>query len=83
MVEKHLIFWLIQALILLFGIAVGHSFLLLRIRREENKKRELEMALLEKRSDILKKGKRIAKDLEDALYKAKIQQEIDDIIRKD
>ncbi|MFP4013920.1 MAG: hypothetical protein ACLFVQ_07555 [Chitinispirillaceae bacterium] len=83
MVEKHLVFWLIQAFILLFGIAVGHSYLLLRIRREENKKRELEMALLEKRSDILKQGKKIAQDLEDALYKAKIQQEIDDIIRKD
>lgn len=83
MVEKHLVFWLIQAFILLFGIAVGHSYLLLRLRKEENKKRELEMALLEKRSDILKQGKKIAQDLEDALYKAKIQQEIDDIIRKD
>ncbi len=83
MIEKHLIFWLIQALILLFGIAVGHSYLLLRLRKEENRKRELELALLEKRSDILKQGKKIAQDLEDALYKAKIQQEIDDIIRKD
>ncbi|MDG5814599.1 hypothetical protein QA601_05900 [Chitinispirillales bacterium ANBcel5] len=83
MIENNLIFWIVQAFILLLGIAVGHSFILLKIRKEENKKRELELALLKKRAEILKQGKKVADDLEEVLYKAKIQQEIDDIIRKD
>jgi uncharacterized membrane-anchored protein YhcB (DUF1043 family) len=83
MAEKYIVFWMVQALILLFGIAIGHSFLLLRLRREENRRRELELMLLEKRTEILKQGRKVAQDLEDALYKAKVQQEIDDIIRKD
>lgn len=82
MMEGMLLFWLIQIFILLLGISIGHSILLLKIRHEENRKRELEIALLEKRSEILQQGKRIAHDLEEVLYKAKVQQEIDDIIRK-
>ncbi len=80
MIENNMIFWLIQAFILLLGIAVGHSFLLLRMRKEENRKRELELSLLEKRASILKDRKKIAHDLEEVLYKAKVQQEIDDMI---
>lgn len=83
MFEKYFIFWIIQAFILLFGVAVGHSFILLRLRREENRRRELELTLLERRTDVLRQGRRVAQDLEDALYKAKVQQEIDDIIRKE
>ncbi|KMQ52575.1 hypothetical protein CHISP_0344 [Chitinispirillum alkaliphilum] len=83
MIEQNLIFWLVQAFILLLAIAVGHSIVLLRIRKEENRKRELELDLLEKRANILKHSKKIAHDLEEALYKAKIQQEIDDMISKD
>ncbi|MDR2578431.1 MAG: hypothetical protein LBC70_06445 [Chitinispirillales bacterium] len=83
MVEKYFIFWIVQAFILLLGVAVGHSFILFRLRREENRKRELELTLLERRTDVLRQGRRVAQDLEDALYRAKVQQEIDDIIRKD
>lgn len=82
MSEGFLFFYLIQVFILLLGISVGHSVLLLKIRHEENRKKELELALLEKRADILQQGKKIAHDLEEVLYKAKVQQEIDDIIRK-
>lgn len=82
MVENFVFFWIIQAFILVLGVAVGHSAILLKLRHEENKKRELELALLEKRSDILQQGKKIAHDLEEVLYKAKVQQEIDDIIKK-
>lgn len=82
MSEGLLFFYLIQVFILLLGISVGHSVLLLKIRHEENRKKELELALLEKRADILQQGKKIAHDLEEVLYKAKVQQEIDDIIRK-
>jgi hypothetical protein len=78
-----IIYWLIQIFILLLGISIGHSILQLKIRKEENRKRELELSLLEKRTEILQQGKKIAHDLEEVLYKAKVQQEIDDIIRKD
>jgi len=83
MAEKYILFWSIQAFIVLLGIAVGHSFILLRLRREENRRRELELALLEKRTDVLRQGRKVAQDLEDALYRAKVQQEIDNIIRKE
>lgn len=80
MIENNLIFWIFQAFILLLGIAIGHSFVLLKIRKEENRKRELELSLLEKRAAILKDSKKIAHDLEEVLYKAKVQQEIDDMM---
>lgn len=80
--EGMIFFYLIQIFILLLGISIGHSALLLKIRKEENRKRELELALLEKRADVLKQGKKVAHDIEEALYQAKIQQEIDDIIKK-
>ena len=83
MVENFLLLWLIQGFILILGIAVGHSAILLKLRNEENKKKELEIALLEKRAEILQQGKKIAQDLEDVLYKAKVQKEIDDIIKKE
>jgi hypothetical protein len=82
MTQSFIILLLIQVFILLLGISIGHSFMLLRLRTEENRKRELELSLLEKRSEILTQGKKIAHDLEEVLYKAKVQQEIDDIIRK-
>jgi len=82
MAEKYFVFWIIQAMILLFGVAIGHSFLLLRLRREENRRRELDLTLLEERTEILKHGRKVAQDLEDVLYKAKVHQEINDIIQK-
>ena len=82
MIEMHLVYWLVQVFVLLLGVSIGHSVIMLKLRREENKKRELEIVLLERRSDILSQGKQIAQDLEEVLYKAKVQQEIDDILRK-
>jgi hypothetical protein len=82
MAEINSVIWFVQIFILLLGISIGHSILLFKMHREENRKRELELALLEKRSDILSQSKQIAHDIEEALYKAKVQQEIDDILRK-
>jgi hypothetical protein len=82
MTQGFIIFLLIQVFILVLGASIGHSILLLRLRSEENRKKELELSLLEKRAEILQQGKKIAHDLEEVLYKAKVQQEIDDIIRK-
>ena len=78
-----LILWILQLFIFVLGISVGHAFLVLRIRREENRRRELEIAFLEKRDEVLQHGKQIANDLEEVLYKAKVAQEISDMIRKD
>ena len=82
MTPSFIIILLIQVFILLLGLSIGHSVVLFKLRAEENRKRELELSLLEKRSEILMQGKKIAHDLEEVLYKAKVQQEIDDIIRK-
>lgn len=76
------VFWFIQVFILLLGVAIGNSYILYKVHREENRKRELELALIEKRSDLLSRSKQVAQDLEEALYNAKVQQEIDDILRK-
>jgi len=82
LIANNLLFWTVQAFILLLGISIGHSVILLRLRREENRRRELELALMEKRTDVLRQGRKVAQDLEDALFKAKVQQEIDGMIRK-
>jgi hypothetical protein len=82
MSDLHPIIWFIQIFVFLLGVTIGHSIILLKIRREENRKRELELALLEKRSDFLSQSTQMATDLEEALYNAKVRQEIDDILRK-
>jgi hypothetical protein len=82
MIEFSPIFWFIQIFVFLLGVSIGHSLIMLKIHREENRKKELELALLEKRSDFLSSSKQIAQDLEEVLYNAKVQQEIDDILRK-
>ena len=82
MFEEYLIFWTALIFVLLLGLSIAHSILIVRIRRAENRRRELETALLEKRAKALRQGKQIAHDLEEVLYKAKVQQEIDDILKK-
>ncbi len=79
---ENLLFWVLQLLILALGMSIGRSVLVLKMRREENKRRELELALLEKRASVLQEGKQIAHDLEEVLYQAKVQQEIENIIKK-
>jgi hypothetical protein len=74
--------WFAGLFVFLLGVAVGHSIILLRIRREENRKKEIELALLEKRSALLPENTLAASDLEEALYKARVRQEIDDILSK-
>jgi hypothetical protein len=82
MFVEHLIFWTALIFVLLLGLSIAHSILIVRIRRRENRRRELETALLEKRAEALRQGKQIAHDLEEVIYKAKVQQEIDDILKK-
>ncbi|MBD3242794.1 MAG: hypothetical protein GF331_19535 [Chitinivibrionales bacterium] len=79
---EFLLFWILQLFVFLVGVTVGHSVLLYKIRQQEGKNRSTELKILERRQEVLRQGKVIASDLEEALYKARIQQEIDDIIRK-
>jgi hypothetical protein len=72
----------VQIFIFLLGVAVGHSFVLFKIHREERRKKEIELALLEKRSEFLPPDTKDASDLEEEQYNARVRQEIDDILRK-
>jgi hypothetical protein len=83
MFTESVLFWGIQLFVLFLGISIGRSMIILKMRMEENKRRELELALLEKRATVIQEGKQIAHDLEEVLYQAKVQQEIENIIKKD
>ncbi|MBD3418729.1 MAG: hypothetical protein GF398_01300 [Chitinivibrionales bacterium] len=80
--ENYILFWFMQLFIVLLSISLGRSLLIYRIRKEENKHKKLELELLNKRSHLMHKGRPSDANLDELLYKAKVQQEIDDIIRK-
>lgn len=82
MFEEYIIFWTALIFVILLGLSIAHSFLIVRLRRQENRRRELETSLREKRAEALRQGKQIARDLEEVIYKAKVQQEINDILKK-
>jgi hypothetical protein len=82
MTENIFYIGLINLFIFLLGLSLGRSIITLKFRKEENKKRELELKLFEKRAEVFKQGKEIATNLEELLYKVRIQQEIDQITRK-
>jgi len=77
----HILFWLIQSVVLLFGISLGKVLILVRLRKEENRRKELDLKILEKKTEYLQKGSKIATQLKDQLYQARLQQEIDNITR--
>lgn len=83
MYHEYLLLAATNVFVLLLGVAIGRSIFVLKMRHEENRKRELELALLEKRSQVLKEGKKIAGNLKELIYKANIQKEIDKLTRKD
>jgi hypothetical protein len=78
----HPVVWFVALFFFILGAAIGHSVIQLRLRREENRKKELDIALLEKRSALLPESTQAASDLEEALYNARVRQEIDDILSK-
>lgn len=80
MVYSNLIIVAIFIFTFLLGISIGHSIFILKLRKEENKKRELELEILTRRSQILKESKEISDNIEEYLYNANVRQEIDNII---
>ena len=82
MIDASVVIAVVNLFVLLLGISVGRSIILMKLRREENRRRGLEIELLEKRADVIERGKQVATNLEDLIYKAHVQQEIDKILRK-
>ncbi|MBN1982570.1 MAG: hypothetical protein JW795_13635 [Chitinivibrionales bacterium] len=76
---------IISAVVLIFlvGVTFGHSLVILKLRKEENKKRELELAMLEKRPQLLnlKKRKEISDTIEEILFQVNVEKEINNILR--
>lgn len=81
-IELFAIFLILQSIVVLLAISLGRSLLAYKIRKEETHTRQLDLALMEQRARILSEGKKIAHNLEELLYNAQVQKEINDIIRK-
>jgi hypothetical protein len=69
-------------LIFLLGFTLGRSLITLRLRREENKRRILELRMLEKRGEVFPEGQDGSGSLEELIYRAQIHEEIEKLIRK-
>ncbi len=82
MEHQFLLMTIVNVLILAFGVSLGRSVLFVRMRKEENRKRELELKLLEKRAEVVDEGRQMTENLEELLYQAQVQQEINEMIRK-
>ena len=67
-------------IIFFLGISIGRSILTLKLRKEQNKRLEIELAILDRRSQILKESKEISNNLEEYFYNENVRQEIDNII---
>lgn len=70
------------AFIFALGFSLGRSWLSLHVRREENRRKELVLAIFEKRSSVIKESKEISDNLEDLLYRVTVQQQITDLTSK-
>jgi hypothetical protein len=75
--------WTVASIfIFLLGVSIGHTFFTLKMRKEENKKRELELALLNKHSQAIQEDTLLSEKLEELIYKVTVKKEIDNIIGK-
>ena len=74
-----LLFAFIGLLIFLTGAIIGMVFLRMRIKRIEAKQKELDIELLQKRTDILKETSLLLQNLEKLVYQARVAKEIDDL----
>ena len=74
---------LIGGLIFLAGIVVGILLLRLRMKYLETKQKELDLQLLEKRTEIIKQSTQLLKSLEELVYKTRVTREIDNLTEGD
>ena len=75
---------LISAIVFIFllGVTFGHSLLILKLRKEENKRRELELSILSKKPPAQLKRVSLNESLEEMLFKAEVEKEINNLLRK-
>ena len=79
MINELVILLILIVFLMILCISVGKTLMNIELYRQSNKKLRLEQFLLDQKERILKDGKKVAMDLEDVLYKARIQQQIDDM----
>lgn len=65
----------------ILGVAIGHSKTIIKIRKEENKKKEIEASVLKERSEILKAKQKISENIDELIFRAKIHNEIENITK--
>jgi hypothetical protein len=82
MIDAYVLMAVVNLFVLLLGVSIGRSLILLRLRKEENRKQELELDILEKRTAVIERGRQVATNLEELIYRAHVQQEIEKLIRK-
>lgn len=74
-----LYFTLITLAVFLTGVMVGKYILRWRLRREGNKRLELEMKLLDKRAELLYNTRQLLKELDDIVYQTRVAKQIKDL----
>lgn len=66
----------------IMGITIGHSKSIIKIRREENRKKEIEADLLRERSEILKAKQKISENIDELIFRAQVHNEIENITKE-
>ena len=79
-----LLFPIVALAVMLFfvGIAIGHSKTAVRLRVEENRKREIEHDIIQKRAQLMKAREKITENIDDLIFKANVHREIENITRE-
>ena len=64
------------------GFSLGRTWLTLRTRVEENRRRELELMIFDKRCSVIRESKELSGNLDELLYRVSIQKEIGELTDK-
>lgn len=65
----------------IMGITIGHSKSIIKIRQEENRKKEIEANLLKERNEIIKAKQKISENIDELIFRAKVHNEIENITK--
>ncbi|MFW5959778.1 MAG: hypothetical protein ACOCSE_01505 [Chitinivibrionales bacterium] len=76
---EHLYLTVIICSVMVFtaGFSIGRSLFILRLRKEENRKRELELQMVREKQKLLEDKSRLSKALNSIMFRTKIRDEID------
>lgn len=78
-IMEHLYLTVIICSVMVFtaGFSIGRSLFILRLRKEENRKRELELQMVREKQKLLEDKSRLSKALNSIMFRTKIRDEID------